>query len=212
MLFSTTSQFVVLALLLLIGWLFGFVSHPGGEKWKSRYEEEGEKYAAYRNDADNEIRQARDRIADLEGVRAALEQRNADADATIAELKNRLDAVGSLPPPVTIATPAESEQVPPPRVKSRPIADENAAPVIFGKGPNDVRLGPGSNDDLTRIRGIDPALSTRLFGLGVVRFSDIEKLTTVDEMALEQRLGLPAGFVAHEQWRNQAAKLRLRER
>lgn len=207
MLFSTTSQFVVLALLLIIGWLFGFVSHPGGEKWKRRYQEEDEKYGAYRNDADNEIGQARHRIADLEGVCASLEQRNVEAEATIAELKDRLDAVGSPTRPATIAPPAEPKQAATPKKRPRPIAEERAAPVIFGKGPNEPGLGPNTNDDLTRIRGIDPALSTRLVGLGVVRFRDIEKLTTVDEMVLEQRLGLPAGFVSGERWRDQAARL-----
>jgi predicted flap endonuclease-1-like 5' DNA nuclease len=208
MLFSTTSQFVVLALLLLIGWLFGFVSHPGGELWKRRYQEEGEKYAAYRDDADNEIRQANHRIAELEASCASLEQRNVEAEATIADLNSKLDVPASPALPVTVATPVESEAPPPPKKgRSRPIAETHAAPVIFGKGPNEGGTGLGSNDDLTRIRGIDPALSTRLFGLGVVRFSDIQKLTTVDEMVLEQRLGLPPGFVSHEQWRNQAAQL-----
>lgn len=212
MLFSTTSQFVVLALLLVIGWLFGFLSQPDGGKWKRRYQEEGEKYAAFRADADKEIREARRRIADLEGVGASLEQRNVEAEATIADLKDRLDAVGSAALPVAIAPAAEPEQPPAPKARSRPAVEEHAAPVIFGKGPNEAEPGPSGNDDLTRIRGIDPALSTRLVGLGVVRFSDIEKLTTVDEMVLEQRLGLPAGMVSHEQWRNQAAKLRLRGR
>ena len=162
MLFSTTSQFVVLALLLIIGWLFGFVSHPGGDKWRRRYQEEDEKYAAYRSDADTEMREAKGRIADLEGVCASLEQRNATAEATIAELKERLDSGGSPPLPAPVPPPTEPDQEPPTRKRSRPVAEENAAPAIFGKGPNEGRSDPGSNDDLTRIRGIDPALSTRL--------------------------------------------------
>ncbi|HTG38694.1 hypothetical protein [Sphingomonas sp.] len=37
MLFSTPTQFAVLALCLIAGWLFGLASHPGGRKWKDRY-------------------------------------------------------------------------------------------------------------------------------------------------------------------------------
>ncbi|HCB76227.1 MAG TPA: hypothetical protein DEP91_08635, partial [Sphingomonas bacterium] len=37
MLFSTPTQFAVLALCLVAGWLFGLASHPGGKKWKERY-------------------------------------------------------------------------------------------------------------------------------------------------------------------------------
>lgn len=37
MLFSTPTQFAVLALCLIAGWLFGLASHPGGKKWKERY-------------------------------------------------------------------------------------------------------------------------------------------------------------------------------
>ncbi len=69
-------------------------------------------------------------------------------------------------------------------------------------------FGAAGYNDLTQIRGIDGVLNTRLFGLGVTRFADIEKLSAVDEMALEQRLNVPVGFIAREQWREQAALLR----
>ena len=65
-----------------------------------------------------------------------------------------------------------------------------------------------ARDELTRIRGIDVPLNTRLFGLGVTRFEDLEKLSAEDEMALEQRLALPVGTIARDQWRTQAALLR----
>ena len=42
MLFHTPTQFAVLALLLVAGWFFGLASHPGGRKWRTRYEEERE--------------------------------------------------------------------------------------------------------------------------------------------------------------------------
>ena len=45
MLFHTPTQFAVLALLLVAGWFFGLASHPGGRKWRTRYEEEREAHA-----------------------------------------------------------------------------------------------------------------------------------------------------------------------
>lgn len=74
--------------------------------------------------------------------------------------------------------------------------------------PSKGWFASSARDDLTRLRGIDPVLNTRLFGLGVTRFEDVEKLSAEDEMALEQRLALPVGYVAREQWRTQAALLR----
>lgn len=63
-------------------------------------------------------------------------------------------------------------------------------------------------DDLTRLRGLDGDLHGKLSALGVTRFEDIEKLSAEDEIALEERLGIPAGHIAREQWRSQAALLR----
>lgn len=60
-------------------------------------------------------------------------------------------------------------------------------------------------DVLTRIDGIDDALGQRLSELGITRFEDIENLTDQDEMALELRLALPAGYITGRQWRQQAA-------
>ena len=36
MLFSTPTQYAVLALLFVGGWLLGLASHPGGRKWRER--------------------------------------------------------------------------------------------------------------------------------------------------------------------------------
>src|SRR5947209_3966642 len=82
MLFSTPPQFVVLGLVFFIGLIFAFVIHPGGRKWKNLYQEEVEENAAYRNDADNEIRAQKKRIAELEN--ALLEQKAAEPAPVIA--------------------------------------------------------------------------------------------------------------------------------
>lgn len=48
MLFSTPTQFAVLALCLVAGWLFGLASHPGGKKWKERYRTQEAEFKASR--------------------------------------------------------------------------------------------------------------------------------------------------------------------
>ena len=71
MLFTTPTQFAVLLLLLVIGWLFGFASHPGGKKWKQAYRDE---QAARRQDLaerDERIRALEVRNADLSRARPA---------------------------------------------------------------------------------------------------------------------------------------------
>ena len=60
---------------------------------------------------------------------------------------------------------------------------------------------------MTRIRGIDAALATRLAEEGVTRFEDIDRLSHEEETALEQKLDLPVGEIAREQWRAQAVLL-----
>lgn len=228
MLFSTPPQFVVLGLVFFIGLIFAFVIHPGGRKWKNLYQEEVEDNAAYRNDADNEIRAQKKRIAELE---KALEQKPAEI-APVIEAPRAPEPVLHVvetapvePAPVeAVATPAVIEAAPiveGPIVEAAPVAEIVPAPVIIAPAPiaapdepavpDDAKkawLGAAGYNDLTRIRGIDSVLNNRLFGLGVTRFADIEKLSAEDEIALEQRLNVPAGFIAREQWRDQAALLR----
>ncbi|UUL81400.1 hypothetical protein [Sphingomonas qomolangmaensis] len=62
MLFSTPTQFAVLALCLIAGWLFGLASHPGGRKWKERLRAEEAAHRATRD----EIAVRDTRLAELE--------------------------------------------------------------------------------------------------------------------------------------------------
>jgi len=250
MLFSTLSQFVVLGLLFFIGLILAFVIHPGGRKWKRLYQEEVEENASYRNDADNEIRAAKRRIADLERDRAALQAERAEPAAAIVEPEPVVEAAPVAPEPVAaepLAVAPMLAAVPDPVVEAEPVPEParvieaewapapdpepviapapalaaEAAPAaeIVEPAPpapevatapvlDKAWLGAAGYNDLTQIRGIDSTLNNRLFGLGVTRFADIEKLSAEDEIALEQRLNVPAGFIAREQWRDQAALLR----
>lgn len=83
MLFTTPSQFAVLALVLVAGWLFGLASHSGGQKWRDRYTTERDAHAAYRKDADARVAEAR-READLRATEA--ERRRAEAEQDHARL------------------------------------------------------------------------------------------------------------------------------
>ena len=244
MLFSNLSQFVVLGLTFFVGLIFAFVIHPGGRKWKTLYQEEVEENASYRNDADNEIRAAKRRIADLERDIAALQAEQAAPAALVAEpepVAAEPEPVVAEPEPLVAAplvaaesaietaaiAPAEPEPIMAPAAPvepdavvapiGAPPATESverapaAAEIVAEPAPpvlDKAWLGAAGYNDLTQIRGIDSGLNNRLFGLGVTRFADIEKLSAEDEMALEQRLNVPAGFIAREQWRDQAALLR----
>ncbi|MET4896327.1 hypothetical protein RN629_04020 [Sphingomonadaceae bacterium jetA1] len=66
MLFTSTTQFAVLGLVLIAGWLFGLASHPGGRKWRDRYVTERDAHAAQVKDTETKLTAARDRIAELE--------------------------------------------------------------------------------------------------------------------------------------------------
>jgi len=69
--FDTLTQFAALGLTLVGGWLLGLASHPGGGRWRARYEDEALEHARARDLADETRRAQAQRIAELE---AALER------------------------------------------------------------------------------------------------------------------------------------------
>ena len=105
MLFSTPTQWVVLALCLVAGWLFGLASHPGGGKWKARYLAERDAHAGYRKDADARVAEVRSSesqaVADLKGRHAELERENARLRSAAP-----VTAATIAPRPVVAARPA----------------------------------------------------------------------------------------------------------
>lgn len=162
MLFTTPTQFAVLALCLIAGWIFGLASHPGGRRAKERLREVEAEYATYRKDAEARVKAAeaeRDRLAKAAPVTAS-----------------------------TMGVPAASAAAP----------AGTGIKGFFGWG----------RDNLSRIRGIDQATETRMNAEGIKTYHQIETLPAGDEPELERRLGLPAGTIAGQQWREQAAMLR----
>ena len=94
-LFTTTTQYVALAVALVAGWLFGLASHPGGRRWKQRYTDERDAHAATRREVDarlaetgrghdTRLTEANARIADLERENTRLAKAAPVTAATIA--------------------------------------------------------------------------------------------------------------------------------
>ncbi|WP_174297733.1 hypothetical protein [Sphingomonas bacterium] len=98
MLFSTPTQFIVLALALVAGWLLGLASHSGGRKWKDRYAREREAHAAARREAEAKLAEANRSTTD---ARRNTDDRLIQANARIAELEGdnaRLPAAPAVVP------------------------------------------------------------------------------------------------------------------
>ena len=87
MIFTSPSQYVVLALCLLAGWLLGLASRSG-KKWRRRYVTERDAHAVSRRDAEARLTAAEARNRELEAGHA----RFAQSDARIAELERERDA------------------------------------------------------------------------------------------------------------------------
>ena len=113
MLFTTPTQWVVLALCLVAGWLFGLASHPGGGKWKARYLAERDAHAGYRRDADVRAAEAKARAAEWERTHATSADASRAAEARIAELERENARLASTRP---VTVPVQSGE----RVEIRP--------------------------------------------------------------------------------------------
>ncbi|MGY4397820.1 putative flap endonuclease-1-like 5' DNA nuclease [Sphingomonas sp. UYAg733] len=192
MLFNSLGQFMVLALLLIGGVILGLGLHPGGRKWRRRLYEESEAYSNYRHKAEVQIGEGKARIADLEQENAALKEQADKAGPPIA-------APATITDPVSIAPEPDAAPI---AVRAAPLAT-SAAVAAFPLRDS----GGSGGDDLSRIRGIDDAMRAKLAALDMTSFADIAKLSDEDEMALEQRLDIPAGFILRERWRDQATLL-----
>jgi hypothetical protein len=96
MIFTSTTQFAVLGLVLILGLCLGLILAPRGTKWRRRFEEERDAHAAYRTDADARLREReslttnRDAyVRDLEKARDQLAAENEALVSENAALKGR---------------------------------------------------------------------------------------------------------------------------
>ncbi|WP_380787564.1 hypothetical protein [Sphingomonas sp. R86521] len=111
-LFSTPTQFAVLGLLLIAGWLFGLASHPGGRKWKARYLAERDANAAARRDGEGRAVAAEKRVVELERENARL----AKAQTVVAPVAQPV-----VTPVTTTAVPVATQPVVGHPVATRPV-------------------------------------------------------------------------------------------
>lgn len=84
MLFTTTTQYVALAVALVAGWLLGLASHPGGRRWKQRYADERDAHATARREHDTRLSEANARAAEYERENERLANAAPVTAATIA--------------------------------------------------------------------------------------------------------------------------------
>lgn len=199
MLFSTFPQLIALIVLFFSGIFLGLGLHPGGQKWRKRFRDESNNYAQYRSNADLRFREAKARIDELER-----ELSLAQANEVVA---HRVP-VKPVIKPSTILAAATADKTPLALTTVEELpAPAQPVPTAAIATPKTSWFSKEDADDLGRIRSIDPALKDRLHDLGMTQYDDITSLSALDEMALEQRLGVPVGFITREQWRDQAALL-----
>jgi len=199
MLFDSPLQLLVLCAVAIGGWLLGFATNPTTANSDRTMRRLNRDFAAFRTQAQARLSTLTRHAATLEAAHQAMTERLSDAEARIATFKAAVAAPEPVGQPVEAEAETEAEALVPPLT-----AGESAAPP-----PDAVALADlGDGDALTRINGIDPAIAQRLSELGISRFEDIETLSDQDEMALELRLALPAGYITGWQWRQQAAGLR----
>ncbi|MGC6328748.1 hypothetical protein [Rhizorhabdus sp. FW153] len=177
----TTNQWIIVALVLLLGWLLGLLTLSGSRKWKKAFQNE----RAARVTADGEVVRLsneverlsaeRDQRLAVEKERDALLARSAAANERIAELEKYSPAIGS-----------------------------RTAGTI-------AAAASGKRDDLARIYGVGRNGEVRLNELGLHRYVDVIQMSPNDEASLEGWLGMAPGTIAEERWREQADMLRRGE-
>jgi len=67
----TTNQWVILFLVLVLGWLLGLISRSGGAKWRRAYEAERDARVEEQHEHNAALAEAHERIAELERARPA---------------------------------------------------------------------------------------------------------------------------------------------
>ncbi len=124
--------------------------------------------------------------ANTQEVAAAQAQTDAEAGAFVA-------------PSAPASTPATAS---PPAPTPDPASAPAPAPVA-----SSTPSSSGQGDDLTRIKGLGPKLSSRLAELGVTRFDQIANWSAEDIERIDPQLGRFSGRIARDQWVAQARLL-----
>ena len=196
MLLSPLLLFAIAAGAFLAGLAAGYAANRRGGVWRRRFIVERDYYAAYRDQSETLLAEKLRRIAKLE-----------------SQLESALGKAPHEPAPAPPPPEASPEPEPAPAPEPAPIIAAEPEPLIpaFTPMPEPIAAEApsprGADVPLTRLRGVTPALAGDLAAHGIRTLRDIETLSPEDEMALEIRLELPAGYIARHQWRLQAALL-----
>lgn len=89
MVMFTTTQWVILFLVLVLGWILGLMSRSGGARWKRELADERRANETYRRDHDARLEAANARIAELERDRVVVRDPVDRRDSTIDNLDLR---------------------------------------------------------------------------------------------------------------------------
>lgn len=79
--------------------------------------------------------------------------------------------------------------------------------VIAAAAEHEVEEAAAAGDDLTRIKGVGPKLSTLLHQLGITRYAQIAAWSETDLAAIDGQLGSFAGRPVRDNWIEQARLL-----
>ncbi len=85
-----------------------------------------------------------------------------------------------------------------------PPAAAIAPPPVLAEAPPPAT---DEGDDLTRIKGLGPKISTALRALGVTRYAEIAAWTEADVARIDAQLGAFAGRATRDNWIEQAKLL-----
>ena len=80
----TFTEWIILLLVFVLGWLLGLLSRSGGRRWRRQYEAERDAHATYRRDTE-------DRLAAMEAREAEFGHRAAPAAPTRETARFRKD-------------------------------------------------------------------------------------------------------------------------
>lgn len=175
-----TNQWIVLALVLVLGWFLGLLTLSGRRKWRKAFEEE----RAARIAADTERDRLGARLAELESERERRIAAERDRDSSVVRAHATDERI------------TETENG-----RHRSFVNPDAPGAI-------AAAAAGRRDDLSLIFGVGRSGEMKLNDLGIFRFADIISLSLSQEAELEERMGLAPGTIADERWRDQADMLR----
>ena len=185
MLFTTTTQFIALALCLIAGWIFGLASSSGGRKWRDRFHAEEAAHKHYRTEVAGDLQTREARLREVEAER---DRFRGSAGAAVMPGAAAAGLAGSH------ATHAHSAH--------------DSAHHGNGHGGGIGGWFGWNRDNLSRIRGIDDVTERALNDAGIKTFRAIESLSRDDAHTLEARVGIAQGTIERDGWREQAAMIR----